>query len=253
MTTFHTSHILYQSWEELPMRRLTYLLKLLPLIDWKNRDDWMNIFCKNMALKTIFKDKKLYLRTTAEQRVDLIEYETKWLQNPTHRFLVPALFGIHAPKDGLTDLSIERLAEADIRLTRYLISKRESYLHTFIACLYYPDQDFEEEIMQEIGQKMSKVQDWQKVSIVRSYMGSRMKLTAKLKHLFPTQAASTKKSMEKIKDVAPLWESLIHELANTHAYMGMNTAKKANAWEALTYMDSELRKLKKQDHGKPTV
>ena len=237
--------ILYQRWEDLPFQRLSFLLKLIPLIDWDKKEDWMNTFCKNLALKNIFKEKKLYRITTAEQRVDLINHEMKWLREITHKFLIPSLYSLKAPKDGLTDITIERLAEADTRISRYLISGRESYMHTFLACLYQDDEPFSEENMLESAKKLAKVEPWKKISIIRSYMGSRMRMNEKLKELFPPGSTSTKKTLPSVKDSGPLWESLIHELANTPAYRGMETAKKANAWEALTYMDREIKKIKK--------
>lgn len=251
--------ILYTSWEQIPVRRLQNIIKVLPLVDWNKQDDWMNVFCKNLILKNIFRDTRTYRQTTAEQRVDLIAYETGFIRQLTHRFLIPLIHlqdqTFRAPKEACTDLTIERFSEADTRLSRYFISTKEQYLHDFLACLYLSDAPFDADTMTKNGQILSKIPYYQQISIVRSFLGSRQLIEKRFRHLFtqansqpPTanrQPPTANSQQPKVQDTAPFWEVLIHELANTPAYQGMHRARQANAWEAMAYLDYEIKKNKK--------
>lgn len=247
------SDILYTSWEQIPVPRLKNIIKVLPLIDWEERDDWMNVFCKNLILKNIFRDTRLYKSTTAEQRVDLIAYETGFIRKLTHKFLIPVFHkdgkAFRSPKDACTDLTIERFSEADTRLTRYFISSKPSYLHDFLACLYLADTVFNADIMAENGQILSKIPYYQQISIVRSFLGSRQVIEKRFKNLFEQPKSIERQPKDapkhKVQDTAPFWEALIHELANTPAFQGIANARNANAWEALAYLDYEIKKARK--------
>jgi hypothetical protein len=237
--------ILYHRWEDIPFKRLRVVLQLLPVIDWDIHDEGMNTYCKNILLKYLFVDFKLYRKTTPAQRVDLFTHELEWLHNPSPKFLLPEIsikgFNFYAPMDGLTDLRIEELAEADTRLSRYLISNDTRYLHTFLACLYTEGQgdSFTEETIQHKGDILSGIEDYQKISIIRSYMGSRLMIMKLCPDLFPTGGDKPKIGM-KPQDLGPMWDNLIFDLANTKGYPGVRQAKEAQAIEALQYLNREV-------------
>lgn len=241
--------IMYQAWEEIPLHKLKLILQLLPQIDWDRQDDWMNTYCKNMVLKNVFRDYKLSCKLTPEQRVDLFTYELDWLRNPTHRFLIPKVkiqgANLLAPADGLTNLSVEELAEADTRLSRYLISNKPHYLHSFLACLYMDahGDEFSEHAIEYKSLLFEEIPDYQKISIIRSYLGSRMVIMRLCDTLFPSSSPQEPKSTvpRKPQDLGPMWDELIYDLANTKGYPGMKLAREANAIEALQYLNREIR------------
>ena len=249
------SDILFTSWEEIPLRKLNLILQLLPVIRWDVYDHWGNTYLKNFLLKQLFRQRKVYLKTTPEQRVDLYTVELDWLKELSPKFPLRELKAngriFTAPKDGLTDLSIEQLSEADTRLSRYLISERSEYLHTFLACLYSDGSAFNEENIKTNAEHLAKLEEWQKVSIIRSFVGSRDLLTKACPELFPVHRRDAEDAEEKGKknkkafkaeDTGPLWDALIYDLASTPGYPGVQTAKKANAWEALSYLNHEIKK-----------
>lgn len=252
------SDILFTTWEDIPLRKLKIILQLLPAIRWDVHGNESNTYLKNFLLKQLFRQRKVYLQTTPEQRVDLYTYELEWLKDLSPKFLFPEIkldgITLYAPKDGITDLSLEELAEADTRLSRYILSERSEYLNTFLACLYYDGSEWSEDRLKTNGQILAKLPEYQKVSIIRSFVGSREMLTKSCPDLFPTsqkdeEAEEKKKKNQKpfkVTDTGPLWDALIYDLASTPGYPGVTTAKKANAWEALTYLNHEIRKnLKK--------
>lgn len=243
------SSLLYQKWEDLPLARVKAILMVLPTVQWGKKDDELNTFAKNFVLKQCFKSWKTWKIVTAEQRVDLFTYELDFLQKLTHHFPLKSLKqeGIifHAPYDALINLSLERLAEADTKLSRYLISENSDYMNGFLACLYQPfKMEFTAENIQINGKILSKIPDTHKVSIIRSYLGSRKLILVNNPELFSGESESTPKGkvFRKVQDTGPMWEALIFELANKPAYQGIDNAKKANAWEALAYMNRELSK-----------
>lgn len=231
------------------MHKLKVIIQLLPHVRWDLYDDWMNTYLKNFILKQCFRSVRTYKLTTPEQRVDLYTYELQFLRTLTPRFLLPhiKISGVTflAPKMGMSNLSIEQLAEADTRLSRYLKTEQASYLHTFLACLYEDGAEFCEEVMSYRADLLAKIEESAKVSIIRSYFGSRKLIMQQFPEIFP-QGKSIKKHntnmIPKVEDTGPMWDALIQELANTKGYQGVSTAKKANAWEALGYMNREMIK-----------
>lgn len=254
------SSILYTSYDQIPLRKLRVILQLLPVIRWDVYGNEANTYLKNLLLKHLFRSRKVYLQTTPEQRVDLYTFELDWLRELSPKFPIRefTLSGhtFKAPKDGLTNLTIDQLAEADTRLSRYLISERAEYLNTFLACLYSDGSEWSEESIKANSELLAKLEEWQKVSIIRSFVGSRELLTKSCPHLFPTnpnggesnsgEAKSPLKGGRGVEDTGPLWDALIYDLASTAGYPGVQTAKKANAWEALSYLNHEIKKTQKR-------
>lgn len=250
---YKVGDILYQKWELIPLKRLVVILQLLPFVDWEVHDDGMNTYCKNIILKYLFKDLKLYKKTTAAQRVDLFTQELDFLRNPTHRFLIPTIKVrgtiFHAPEDGLANLSIERLSEADTRLSRYMISHQVKYLNSFLACLYTVGNELlTHKLIEDKAHLLATIADYQKISVISSYLGSRQVITRLCPDLFPEpdRKQETKKRSIKPVDLGPMWDELIFELGNTKGYPGVAQARQANAYEALQYLNREIRNAKKQ-------
>ena len=247
--------ILYQKWEQIPLKHLAVILQLLPFVNWEQHDDWMNTYCKNIILKYLFKDRKLYKKTTAAQRVDIFTYELDWLRNPTHRFLIPTVkvkgTVFHAPEDGLSNLTIDHLSEADTRLSRYMISTQAKYLDSFLACLYSVENEiFNQKVINEKALLLGTIPDFQKISILSSYLGSRQVITRLCPDLFPEpERKKDDKKRKPIKpvDLGPMWNELIFELANTKGYPGVALARQANAYEALQYLNREIKNARKQN------
>jgi hypothetical protein len=247
--------ILFTSWEEIPLRKLPIILQLLPLIRWDIHTHWGNTYLKNFLLKQLFRSRKIYLKTTPEQRVDLYTHELEWMRELSPKFHLPKLsidgHTFTAPRDGMTDLRLEVLAEADTRLSRYMISERSEYLHAFIAAVYSSGQAWDPDTLTTNAAILGKIEEWKKVSIIRSFVGAREVLTKSLPDLFPEQSRPSEdkeKKSKKIKaqDTGPLWDALIYDLAGTAGFPGVETAKRANAWEALSYLNHEIKKARKK-------
>lgn len=248
------SDILFTTWEEIPLRKLPIILQILPLIRWDIHNHWGNTYLKNFLLKQLFRSRKVYLKTTPEQRVDLYTLELDWMRELSPKFHFPKLIieghTFTAPKEGMTDLRLEVLAEADTRLSRYLISERSEYLHAFVAAVYSAGQPWDPDTLTANAKILSKIEDWKKVSIIRSFVGAREVLTKSLPDLFPSSSVPEEndKKTKKIRaqDTGPLWDALIYDLAGTAGFPGVETAKKANAWEALSYLNHEIKKTRKK-------
>lgn len=256
------SDILYTSWEEIPLHKVRLILQILPVIRWEVHHHWGNTYLKNFLLKQLFKSRKIYLKTTAEQRVDLFTHEIGWIQDFSTTFPIPSykLKGktFLAPAQMLADISVERLMEADIALFRYIHSEKKSYLGHFLAMLYIlPGVDLSDEVLSENAELLLQIDEKEKIAIIRSYLGSFEALRKECQTLFPSEdnpssrgrddRGDLKRESRKPKDPAPNWKKLLFELANTPGYPGMESAKSAPAWEALPYMNHEQEKILKQN------
>lgn len=248
--------ILYQTWEELPLNKLRVILQVLPFVDWSVNENPENTYCKNFILRCCFRSLKTYKLTTPEQRVDLYTHEIKFLRSPSCFFPIRSyrMDGkvFRAPTKGMSDITIERLAQADTSLSRYIISERSNYMGEFIAALYNEvDCEFgNQEQFESNSSILYGIPEHEKVAIIRAYLGSRKLLMKQCPFIFPEpntkyQNKNQKPEKPKAQDTGPMWQKLIFELANTPAYPGMEQAKKANAWEALQYFDMEMEKASK--------
>lgn len=256
--------ILCLSWGEIPLARLKVIIQLLPLVKWNVFDHFGNTYLKNFILKqlirtgrepkTKLKYSTIYRRLSAEQLVDLYTHELGFLQELITAFLIPAytLEGktFRAPEPALGDISIERLIEADIALSRYIISGRTEYIGHFLACLYtLPGQSFDE-ALDTNPPILAKIPEPEVIAIIRAFMGGKKALIDANPEIFPEpdQPAKGKKAAPpKPKDPAPAWKAFLHELANTRAYPGMHYAKTANAHEALDYFNREQKKIREEN------
>jgi len=258
------SDILYTSWEDIPLRKVKVILQVLPLIKWDQHRSESNTYLKNFLLKQLFRSKKIYLQTTAEQRVDLFTYDITWVKEFGTTFPIKA-YNIggtiyHAPETQLTDLSVERLMEADIALFRFIRSEKTSYLDHFLAMLYtskgfdsaQPDRRVTLSVSTENLSK--QIPTHESIAIIRSFIGSFDLLRKQCRTLFPKNEvpdnASPNPKSEirnpKSQDPARAWQRLLFELANTPGYPGMEAAKNALAWEALPYMNHEQEKIQRE-------
>jgi hypothetical protein len=260
------SDILYTSWEDIPLRKVKVILQVLPLIKWDQHRSESNTYLKNFLLKQLFRSKKIYLQTTAEQRVDLFTYDITWVKEFGTTFPIKA-YNIggtmyHAPETQLTDLSVERLMEADIALFRFIRSEKTSYLDHFLAMLYtskgfdsaQPDRRVTLSVSTENLSK--QIPTHESIAIIRSFIGSFDLLRKQCRTLFPViasdegakQSPKTAKdrSSPRSEDPARAWQRLLFEIANTPGYPGMEAAKNALAWEALPYMNHEQEKIQRE-------
>lgn len=243
------SSILYTSYDEIPLRKLRLILQLLPVIRWEVYGNGANTYLKNLVLKHLFRSRKIYLKTTPEQRVDLFTHELHWLREQSTTFPIRtySLAGMlfHAPDALMASITVERLMEADIALYRYLKSERSHYLHHFIAQLYLPATPAPVDTA-----LFAKLPDHEVIAIIRAYLGCFDALRKRCKMIFPDEDTPDPKSAPKpakAKDPALSWQTLLFELANTPGFPGMQSAKSALAWEALPYMDHEQQKIQAQN------
>jgi len=257
-----TSDILFTSWESIPLKKLKLILQVLPLIRWDVHNSASNTYLKNFLLKQLFKSRKIFLLTTPEQRVDLFTHETAWIQEFSTVFPIKTinLSGhlFQAPQSSLSDISVERLMEADIALFRFVRSDRANYLGHFLSMLYtVKGESLTDETIDRNTALLQKLPSHESVSIIRSFIGSFQLLRKQCPTLFPPPPAPPKGG-ESVPspsgeagrggstDPAISWQKLLFELANTPGYPGMESAKKALAWEALPYMNHEQAKIQRE-------
>lgn len=255
--------LLYSEWDSIPLKKLKLILQVLPLIRWDVHTSASNTYLKNFLLKQLFKSRKIFLLTTPEQRVDLFTHETAWIQEFSTVFPIKAfnLSGhlFQAPQTSLSDISVERLMEADIALYRFVRSDRAQYLGHFLAMLYtVKGEPLTDETIDRNTTLLQKIPSHEAVSIIRSFIGSFQLLRKQCPTLFPViairhggeqsvdQQTATPRSSSRGDDPAQSWQKLLFELANTPGYPGMESAKKALAWEALPYMDHEQSKIQRE-------
>lgn len=243
MPTLLEADIFFCSWEELTSRRRHHLMMLLPFLD--------DPFARLLALREICKTRDIYRQisragNSAELIVDLFHRGFKWLTAPPKSFSFATVqsrgWVFTAPDAHFELITFGQLVEMDSAFTRYLRSAREPEFDNLLSSLY---------TVTSSGSKHSKAQAIAaipypyRIDAFRVYSAVREKVFTSFKHLFPkVKTVSEKKAdkpidFRKVQDSTPMWHSILFSLAESGAYPGMDKAKSANMWEALTYLDEK--------------
>lgn len=216
---------------------------------------------KLMILRIIARSRKDYitiqtLPNSAEMVWELFEYSLKWITAKPIDFTfgrVHAQGWIFSPPDAhFSKLTFGILVEIDSAFTRYLRTNKEELIFELVSNIYKTEKPGEGDRMKAISQITYPYQ----LDVFRMYMMLREKMFQSFTHLFPQPKTLSKKpdtkpvSLEKIPDSTDMWHSLLFSLAETPAYQGMSTAKNANMWEALTYLDEKAFQAKKSKKEK---
>jgi len=263
---YRAAELLYSSWDEIPLRKLKLILQLLTLIRWDIKNQWQNTYLKNLVLKQLFRKVSIFKLTTPEQRVDLFTHEIEWIKEFPITFPIKTyqLGGktFHAPADTLSDITMDQLIESDISLFRYLRSEKSIYIGHFLAMIFtVKGEVLTDEILDQNSAILRKMPEAEIAAAIRSFIGGYNALRKSCPELFPPTPDPLKgdKNISNSPpqggagggrvDPSKSWQSLLFELANTPGYPGMESAKKALAWEALPYFNHEQAKLRKQDQA----
>jgi hypothetical protein len=259
MPTIQEADILYQSFSELPKSKRYRVMILLPFLD--------DPVAKVMLVRQLCRDRKAYRilfghPNAAEIIHDLFDKSLRWLQDKPTGFTFPFFswggYRFDLPDDRFSDTTFGTLVELDSLFTRYLRSQKESIMDAFLKELYTVIKTGPA----PIDQVLADIPYPYRLDAFRMYAVVREKIFTKFPHLFsgsPSRSLSevegkgtskktpkTPLNFKKIQDSTPLWHSVLFSLAETPAYQGMKTAKEANMWEALTYLDEKAFQAAKE-------
>ncbi len=253
--TLPESSLLHQSWQSLPPKKRYQLMALLPFID-----DPIGKMLILRAIARTTKDYKLIrtLPNSAAVVYDLFKYSLKWITEQPKGFSFPEVkadgWVFTAPGDRFETVTFGQLVELDSYFTRYLRTQREALLSSFLINLYSVSKQGKTDIQKAVA----KIGDPYRLDALRMYGMIREKVFASFIHIFPTPKGTSKKSkqakvdLRKIQDTTDMWHSVLFSLADSPAFQGMETAKAANMWEALTYLDEKAYQMKKSKESNST-
>lgn len=248
MTSIPEPAILHQSWQSLPPKKRYQLMALLPFMD-----DPMG---KLLILRVIARTAGDYrlirsLPNSSAVVYDLFRYSLKWITEQPKGFSFPEVkagsWVFHTPTDRFENVSFGQLTELDSYFTRYLRTHSEGLLISFLLNLYKVSKAGKGDIRTAV----SKIGDPYRLDALRMYGMIREKVFTSFFHVFPMPKEQSKKTknaaidLRKIQDSTPMWHSVLFSLADTPAFQGLETAKAANMWEALTYLDEKAFQFKK--------
>ena len=247
--TLREGDIFFTAWEQMNLRKRYRLMLLLPFLD--------DPYARLLALREIAKSKEIYLQlqratNSAELIVDLFHNGFTWLSAAPKSFAFAEIRAkdwiFTAPDYRLPEGTFGQLVEMDSAFTKYLRTQQESHFDNLLAELYSVKQE---------GGKSSKLAALAQVpypyriDAFRVYSQIRDKVFLSFPNLFPKVDKPSEKTeakpldFRKVRDSTPMWHSLLFSLAETPAYQGMHTAKAANMWEALTYLDEKAFEIQK--------
>jgi hypothetical protein len=254
MPSIPSSTLLHSSWSALSPRRRMRLMILLPFLD--------DPYAKLLALREVCKSKENYLTiqripNSPEVIVDLFRHDLQWIsQKPTDftfKLIHSKGWTFSAPDARFSDFTMEELVEMEIRFNEYLRLQRESALDKLMDVIYTPQA---ESSKTDRLTAISALPYPYRLDAFRMFAVIHEKIHTSFKHLFPNTKVLSEKDkskpidFRKIPKTSDWWTSLLFSLAETPAFQGMETAKEANMWEALTYLDEKAFEAKKAQEAR---
>jgi len=225
------------SWEELKPDQFVKLHRIRDLIEEKQRTSGETGYLKTEALKLLCKNIKTFKRLTPGQIYDCFPL-LDFIYEDTTTFVVRAVRidqrTLGAPDPELKNLSFYELIIADSDFSKFIISKNIQYLDHLIATLYTREV--------EMVTRMQSIEV--KEAIMINYAACRNYFTARCPNLFPKQQKDDNDPPGPPSYTGEMWLNLLYDLAETPAYQGIENAKKANAYEALDYLEKKAREMK---------
>jgi hypothetical protein len=222
---------------------------LLPFLD--------DPYARLLALREVCKSKKDYITLqtipdSAQVIVDIFHRELNWITEKPKDFTFKLIsckgWEFTTPDPRFSDFTFEDLVNMEIRFNEYLRLQRESSLDHLIDTIYTPLRESDKT---DRLTAISLLPYPYRLDVFRMFAVLHEKIYTSFKHLFPNIKSVSEKDTSKPVDFRKIpknsdwWTSLLFTLAETPAYPGMDTAKKANMWEALTYLDEKAFQQKK--------
>lgn len=250
---YQASDLFHTSWDTLTKKQLLQLLQMQAMVTREKEPD-KQAYIKTCMLYAINKKKSFFKKITDAQMVDLFA-ELAFLQEPTNRWFVPSFqhngFKYYAPMPGLkgfqlpdgreAEFTFAKLMYSDSFYTIMLASEQQEYFYKFVTHLY-----LREPFKQGRARNLSGI-DMQ--VIILNYAANRDAVFRRFPHLFPrkeneeNQQPETSNQHPEVKPTGEMWQSLLHSLADSTAFAGLETAKNAIALEALGYLDQKAKEV----------
>lgn len=217
-------------------------------------------YAKLIILREISRSAKDYkliqsLPNSAEIVVDIFDRGIDWLTKHPRTFVFPEVkakgWTFRPPTATFEDLTFEQLVDLEILFNRFLrfeiaaqnsvLVPKQTHFDKFLSVFYH---------VAEAG-KMDKLKAIAtipypyRLDAFRMYCGLRDRIFKRFTSLFPHTSNASEKGVSKaidfskIPDNTDMWHGLLFVLADSPAFQGMETAKKAPIWDALTYLDEK--------------
>jgi hypothetical protein len=249
LKSIHIKTLLHSSWADLMPRRRLRLMMLLPFM--------LDPYARLMILREIAKSKANYiliqsLSNSAEVIVDLFHHELKWITDHPKDFAFKTVksngWTFQTPDIHFSQFTMECGLEILVRFNEYLRLQKESSIQAVLSEVY--ETVYEGKCPK--SEALAAIDYPYRTDVMRAIIKLQDDIGKRFRHLFPKTVTVSEKSgkkeidFRKIPDNRDMWNTLLFNLAESPAYQGMATARKANMWEALTYMDEKAFQMSKE-------
>jgi hypothetical protein len=160
------------------------------------------------------------------------------------------------------DRSFDQLVFADTAFSRFCIlnakflagertpqieKDMDDLVNALIGILFTKPEDFDAADL-EVYTKIIPLHfnSTKRSLVLHTYANVRGFIIRMYPNLFPTSAAPEEGAEPGTKDTGPMWMNLRYDLAETDAFKGFDTARKALIYDALGYLDKKATQLEQQ-------
>jgi hypothetical protein len=250
---YEVGDLFYTGWEQLSGKVRTEVYGLIKAIDNEQLtvDNARYGFMLIRILKLLVKNQDLVDKIDVAQAVDIFN-SLSFLRESFYMFpdLTPALSKgegeMQTPDGKMERNTFAHFIYADNEYTKYLALRQAqgpegvNLLKRLVATLY--QSDFDEEEVEPIANKL-KLKEWQLMHVFFSYAQVREFVMERCKTLLPTHGPLTPEGgtasaqEKKVVPTGAMWQKLLHRLAETPAFSGLENAEQARMYKALDYLE----------------
>jgi hypothetical protein len=260
MKTYSISELFHMSWSALATEDMAIVIEFRDKMK-KTKEQGLRTahgYAAITMLRALRKNKSLVSKINVDQAVDCIN-DISFFEQPW--FFFPKI-GNDRPADFLKDHLFIQLYYIDSLLSKFLMQHHydcrahppqdisevaKAYLDDVIGVIYTKPDEFDESKVVERGKAIGKVlKDFERVVIIATYANVKEFIINECPDIFPTSEAEPSANAAPV-DTEPMWQALLFDLSETKAYPGMDKAKRAPMYEALSYLEK-----KHKDHKPKT-
>lgn len=256
-TTYVVDDLFFTSWAQLSEKRMVEVQSLMMQLKSFDLSSVEHGLISIKVLRLIRRNPALVDKINVEQAVDIFN-DLKFLREPWFDFAPVAhsrlttwsgLTTLRTPSDHMADCTFAHFIYADNEFSSFLATNKTEHLTRLFATIY--QKDFDEEKVEAIAKRLN-LKEWQLMHTFFTYSFVRNFVMERCKALL-LSSPHTEGEIEQNTTVVPtggMWQKLLHRLAETPAFPGMDAASDARMYKALDYLEDLAQNNNTKTHGK---
>lgn len=244
MKTYTVDDLFYTSWKDMKPAQLYEAYTLQQVLKDLPLDHDRYGFFLIAVLRRLRKRPGLVDKISVEQAVDIYN-DLKFLDEPWYHFPEVRELAVYdnavvRPDEYMARHTFGHFIYADNEFSRYLQTHDKIFLRRLLVTIY--QMPFDKESVEALASSI-EVDDWIIMLVTITFSHVRNKINKRCRTLLPQGTAKD----EHRQATGPIWQKILHRLAETPVFQGYNNAMNANMYAALDYLEDLAQERERQE------